>query len=251
MSSPMPALIGHRGLPLLAPENTESSLRTAAAHHIPWVEVDVTMAGDGSLVIMHDNHLKLFGQPDRFLKDLTEKDLRQVDAGGWFNKSFQGEPLLFLTKMLALTQELNLGLNLEIKVNPDINTEKQVNAIFTELKKARLSRERLLVSSFNHDALQLLRGLSSVIQIGVLFEKLPEHLLNDVLDLSPSSIHCDQGQLAETQARQITPHYPLYCYTVNDTETFARLLSWHVSGVFCDRAHAEDMHQVLKEYQST
>ncbi len=244
---PMPKLIGHRGLPILAPENTEASIRKAAENNIDWIEIDVTMAGDGCLVIMHDNHLKLFGEPDRFLKDLTEAELRKVDAGGWFDESFQGEPLLFLAELLLLVVELELNLNLEIKINPDLQTKRQVAAVFKELEKVRLPRNRLIVSSFDHDALRVLRGLSSTIQIGVLFSAIPDNLLNDILDIHPTSIHCDQGLLKEDIARQIVPHYPLYCYTVNHAGTFEKLLNWGVSGIFCDRAHDEEMLTVIKD----
>ena len=249
MPYPMPALIGHRGLPIEAPENTKASVIAAAQKKIEWIEIDVTMAGDGTLVIMHDNNLKLFGQEQRALVNLTEADLRQVDAGSWFHNDFAGEPLLFLDDLFALVSEYQLGLNLEIKINPDIDVARQVNAVFAVIEQTKLPSQKLLVSSFNHDALAVLRGLSSSIAIGVLFEVLPAHLLDDVIHLFPTSIHCDQTSLTQHQARQIVPHYPLYCYTVNDTHTFEKLLSWGVSGVFCDRAFAEDMQDVARRFR--
>ena len=60
-TKPMSALIGHRGLPSQAPENTAASLKAAFEQGIDWIEVDVTMAGDGSLVILHDADLRRFG----------------------------------------------------------------------------------------------------------------------------------------------------------------------------------------------
>lgn len=109
--APMPALIGHRGLPLLSPENTRSSFQCAADNGIEWIEVDVTTAGDDSLVIMHDLTLKLFGMPEKELINLTEAELKQVDAGSWFNESFKGEPLLFLAELLTLIHSLELSMN--------------------------------------------------------------------------------------------------------------------------------------------
>lgn len=250
MYQPMPALIGHRGLPTLAPENTAASIRLAAENQIDWVEIDVTMAGDGSLVIMHDNHLKLFGQPNRYLKDLTESDLRQVDAGSWFSDQYINEPLLFLPELLALVNTYNLGLNLEIKINPDLDVARQVTAIYDVLAEQNLPIQHLLVSSFHHDALRVLRACSSVVQIGLLFEELPDALLTEARDLQPTTIHCEQGRLTKDQARNIVPHYPLYCYTVNDADTLSKLLNWGVSGVFCDRAQASDLRAVVNNHQA-
>lgn len=244
LKTPMPALIGHRGLPSLAPENTAASLRTAAENNIEWVEIDVTMAGDGSLVVMHDTNLKLFGLPDVELKNIDEAYLKQVDAGSWFHKNFAGEKLLFLSDLLQLTALLNLSLNLEIKINPAFEHHAQVNAVFNALEAANRINDKLIVSSFDHKALMALRELSADVQIGVLFEELPSDLLTHVLPMKPVSIHCDQSKLTEAQTLAFKSSYPLYCYTVNDTDTFAKLLRWGVSGVFCDRAHAADMRAV-------
>ena len=245
---PMSALVGHRGLPTYAPENTEPSIRCAAEHNIEWIEIDVTMAGDGSLVIMHDADLRLFKQPDIQLSQISEKELSQIDAGDWFSEEFKGEPLLFLDKMLDLVKELNLKLNLEIKVNPSLDLSQQVLSVYETLKKHRIRFQDLIISSFNIDALELLRAQSSTIQIAVLYESIPNNLLNDVLHLFPVSIHCDQSKLTEHQARHIAPHYPLYCYTVNDTVTFERLLKLGISGIFSDRAEADELRQLANDY---
>lgn len=48
-----PLLIGHRGLPLLAPENTLRSFELALAHGADSFEVDVVALADGTLVAGH------------------------------------------------------------------------------------------------------------------------------------------------------------------------------------------------------
>jgi glycerophosphoryl diester phosphodiesterase len=244
----MSELIGHRGLPTLAPENTEPSIRSAAEQNIEWIEIDVTMAGDGSLVIMHDSNLKLFKQPDIQLSQISKNELKQIDAGSWFNEEFRGVPLLFLDEMLDLVTELNLKLNLEIKVNPDLELSRQVLAVYETLNSHRINYRNLIVSSFSIDALELLRAQSSTVQIAVLYRHIPDNLLNDVLHLYPVSIHCDQSHLTAHQARHIVPHYPLYCYTVNDTVTFERLLKLGVSGIFSDRADATDLIEMAASF---
>lgn len=247
MKKPLPALIGHRGLPLLAPENTAASVRCAAEHLIRWIEVDVTMAGDGSLVMMHDLTLSRFGEPDRALSTLSRADLQQVDAGHWFSEAFAGEPLLFFPDFLRLADDLHLNINLELKINPALNRREQVEAVVRVLNNQPLQNSRLLVSSFDLEALRMLRQLWRDVEIGVLFEDLPKDVTAAVSDIQPATIHCDQSRLSEAQANAVTLTWPLYCYTVNETVTFERLLDWGISGVFCDRAHAEDMRALALE----
>ena len=48
---------GHRGAGDLAPENTVAALETAAGFGVDYVELDVALTADGSLVLMHDADL--------------------------------------------------------------------------------------------------------------------------------------------------------------------------------------------------
>jgi len=244
-TKPMSALIGHRGLPSQAPENTAASLKAAFEQGIDWIEVDVTMAGDGSLVILHDADLRRFGQPDRTLASLDRAALLQVDAGGWFHAEFAGEPILFMTQLLTLVRRYRLGLNLELKINPDLAMPAQVDAVIEALRPAALDLSKLVVSSFDHRALTRLRQRWPEVAIGILFGALPVDLPAVLIALKPVSIHCDQALLTAPLAAKIVPLYPLYCYTVNDSVTLATLLSWGVSGVFSDRAQAEELRQVV------
>jgi glycerophosphoryl diester phosphodiesterase len=49
----LPVVIGHRGAPLVAPENTPASFAAAASAGATWVELDVRRSADG-LVVAHD-----------------------------------------------------------------------------------------------------------------------------------------------------------------------------------------------------
>lgn len=239
--TPMPRLIGHRGLPTVAPENTAASIIEAANEGIEWVELDVTMAGDGSLVMMHDNHLALFNQPQVRLADLSEADLQKIDAGAWFSDGYKGEPLAFLAETLTLIRNQSLGLNLEIKINDDLPLSDQVSAVLNALQTANLDPKKLVISSFNHAALSLLRALDPAIQLAPLFESLPHDALSIAQSLRAVSLHCNQSKLTADVAVTLTKSLPIYCYTVNDPITAKKLFEWGVSGIFSDRANADDL----------
>lgn len=53
----MTQVIGHRGAPHLAPENTIDSFRAAVATGADGVELDVRRTADGGLAVHHDAHL--------------------------------------------------------------------------------------------------------------------------------------------------------------------------------------------------
>lgn len=240
----MPKLIGHRGIPLLAPENTAASITLAGEHQLEWIEVDVTMAGDGSLPMLHDLDLKRFGYPEKVLTQMNKEELKTIDAGKWFNKNFAGEPVLFLAEALQLAHKLSLNVNLELKHNPELDRDIFVRKVLEVITEQNWFHPGLLISSFDHEILRLLRKTHADLQLAALFEALPENIIQQVSDFTPQTIHCWQSGVTAEQVQAVSKHYPVYCYTVNDTVTFSRLLAMGVAGVFCDRAHADDMRQV-------
>jgi glycerophosphoryl diester phosphodiesterase len=77
-----PLLIGHRGLPPLAPENTLRSFELALEHGADGIEVDVVALADGTLVAGHSLDLAelCHGAVRGDAGARTLKELRRLDA---------------------------------------------------------------------------------------------------------------------------------------------------------------------------
>ncbi|KAJ4935312.1 hypothetical protein JOQ06_016848 [Pogonophryne albipinna] len=88
---PAPTLIGHRGAPMLAPENTMMSFEKAVEAGGEGLETDVTISYDGVPFLMHDFTLKRTTDvaevfPNRTHLDasmFTWDELQQLNAGNW------------------------------------------------------------------------------------------------------------------------------------------------------------------------
>ena len=81
-------IIGHRGLSSLPPENTMAAFRCAVDHQVGWVEADVDIIADGTVIICHDSTLDRTTNRAGRYDDLTVADLAGIDAGGWFSPRF-------------------------------------------------------------------------------------------------------------------------------------------------------------------
>ncbi|KAM9852895.1 glycerophosphodiester phosphodiesterase domain-containing protein 5 [Aulostomus maculatus] len=89
---PAPTLIGHRGAPMLAPENTVMSFEKAVDAGGEGLETDVTISYDGVPFLMHDSTLRRTTNVDDVFPNRTHLDasmftwaeLQQLNAGGWF-----------------------------------------------------------------------------------------------------------------------------------------------------------------------
>ena len=69
-------LIGHRGLPCLAPENSLEGFKLAAEAGLNWVEFDVQITQDNQLVLMHDDSIDRTTNGSGFVYNLTLKQLQ-------------------------------------------------------------------------------------------------------------------------------------------------------------------------------
>ncbi|XP_067995765.1 LOW QUALITY PROTEIN: glycerophosphodiester phosphodiesterase domain-containing protein 4 [Melanerpes formicivorus] len=92
---PKPALIGHRGAPMLAPENTEMSFQKTIEHGGDGLETDVTISYDGVPFLMHDSTLRRTTNIKEVYPNDTAQNaalfswdtLQELNAGAWFLKN--------------------------------------------------------------------------------------------------------------------------------------------------------------------
>ncbi|KAG9338695.1 hypothetical protein JZ751_025363 [Albula glossodonta] len=89
---PPPALIGHRGAPMLAPENTQLSFEKAVEAGGEGLETDVTISYDGVPFLMHDSTLRRTTNVQEVFPNRTDtpaamftwNELEMLNAGAWF-----------------------------------------------------------------------------------------------------------------------------------------------------------------------
>ena len=104
-----PIPIAHRGLLRHAPENTLPAF-AACLDLCMGFELDVRTTKDGRLIVLHDDNLqRTTNGPARFVREVTLVELKKLDAGGWFDDAFSGEPIPTLDETLALVAKRKRG----------------------------------------------------------------------------------------------------------------------------------------------
>ncbi|XP_051952708.1 glycerophosphodiester phosphodiesterase domain-containing protein 5-like isoform X2 [Xyrauchen texanus] len=89
---PAPILIGHRGAPMFAPENTQLSFEKAIESGGEGLETDVTISYDGVPFLMHDSTLRRTTNVHEVFPNRTDDpagmftwaELEMLNAGSWF-----------------------------------------------------------------------------------------------------------------------------------------------------------------------
>ena len=101
-----PWILGHRGAPREAPENTLASLRRALELGLDGIEYDVHAAQGGEPVLIHDETLERTTDLAGPVAERPLSELVHADAGGWFARRFVGEPVPLLEEALDLDLDL-------------------------------------------------------------------------------------------------------------------------------------------------
>jgi glycerophosphoryl diester phosphodiesterase len=129
-------VIAHRGASSYAPENTLASFRRAMELQADWFELDCLLTKDGEVLICHDDTVDRTTNGKGKIAELTLAELKQLDAGSWFDPKFKGEPLPTLNEALDLAKD-KTGVYIEIKNCGDDGK------LFKQLLDAAQGRKRM------------------------------------------------------------------------------------------------------------
>ena len=82
--------IAHRGASGYAPEHTFQAYdKSHNELKASYIEIDLQRTKDGHLVAMHDETVNRTTNGHGKVEDYTLDELKQLDAGSWFNKNIQ------------------------------------------------------------------------------------------------------------------------------------------------------------------
>ncbi len=109
-----PWIIGHRGVPDEAPENTLKSFALAISQGTDLLEMDLHLSADKQLVVIHDDSVDRTTNGTGRVDQLSLKELLALDAGCWMGPMHCGERLPTLSNVLDLSANI-VGLVVELK----------------------------------------------------------------------------------------------------------------------------------------
>lgn len=152
-------IVGHRGAPRQAPENTLLSFKRAMDIGVDWIEFDLHKSKDGVLVVIHDDTVDRTANGKGKVRDMTFEELQGLDAG-------DGQRIPSLAQVIALAKG-KVGMDMEIKergIEEDV-----VDAILRSDIKPRC-----MVSSFFYDSIRKVKDMDSGIMTAAIMDKMPE-----------------------------------------------------------------------------
>lgn len=229
-ATPRTRIIGHRGAPWEAPENTLAAFRAAIVAGADGIELDVQATRDGVPVVIHDPTLERTTNGRGLVRDATAAELAALDAGAWFQPPRPGECVPTLDAALALIAPTGLELHIELKT-AHVAYPGLVPAVLQAVQAAGLS-ERVVLSSFNHHSLLEVRRLApDVACAALLYEVLIEPwrygTQHGFRALHAQHLTIDEALVQASHAAGLA----VRAYTVDEPEEARRLLGLGVDAL--------------------
>ena len=179
-----PLVLGHRGVPKQAPENTAEGLAAARALGLDGVEVDVMCTADGEVVLSHDEDTERLCGVNARVADLTFAELslspiqRRFDRGdGGFVDYGRPHRVPRLSEVLGAFPDLLF--NLELKPSVPAWGERHVGQRVAQVIAACGAQDRVFVTSFDFFKLRALEAECPGLHSGFAYD-------DDFVDYVPS-----------------------------------------------------------------
>jgi len=200
------------------------------------VELDVQLSKDGEAVVIHDFTVNRTTDGQGPVRGKTLAELRELDAGSWFDARFAGERIPTLEEVIIEVGH-QLFLNIELKTRA-LGDAPLIAEVVRLIEDHNLVH-RAIVSSFNPFALRRVKGLNRCIATGFLHSfDLPAHPLRALLlSLSdPDALHPERHLVTQEYMRWARERgYRVSVWTVDERAEMERLITLGVDGIITNR----------------
>jgi len=225
--------VAHRGSSGTCPENTRAAIEKAVESGVEMVEIDCQLSKDGHVVVFHDDRLTRTARAKGFVRSRTLKELKKLDVGGWFKKSFKGERILTLEEALDLL-DARADLNIDVKGDPQGSLGIELKLLFILSHYDYL--DRTVFSSFDPRILRRVRELAPDTRIGVLHGAgMKDNPLQLARELGAESLHLQKETATPPLLeRAAEAGLKTLVWTVNEVAEMEKFLRLGVDGIFSD-----------------
>lgn len=207
--------IGHRGAKGYAAENTLASFQKALELGVDAIELDVFLSKNAIPVVIHDKTIDRTTTGKGLVSSYTATELQNY-----------GIPTL---------KDVFHLVNNQCEINIEIKEFEAVKSVLDLINSSVFSKDKILISSFDWNALQEVHFHDEKIRIGVLTETDLDLALAFAKFIKAYSIHPYYHLLTDENSKKIKDNnFKIFTWTVNEPEDLQKLKSFRVDGIISD-----------------
>jgi len=207
--------IGHRGAKGHSPENTLASFEKAIALGVDMIELDVWLSSDKIPMVIHDETIDRTTSKMGLVTDYNAKELQHL-----------GIPTL--RDVFELVDN-------RCEINVEIKTFSATQAVLNLIAKNTFNQSKILISSFDWNALQEVRFHDEDIRIGVLTETDLDLAMAFAKFIKAEAIHPYYHLLTAENVEKIKEKgFKVFPWTINNPTAITFVKSLEVDGIITD-----------------
>ena len=231
-----PIIVAHRGASKAAPENTLKAFHLAWEQGADAIEGDFHLTKDGKIVCIHDGNTKRYTNKNLTVSQSTLQELRTLDVGVRLGKKFKGTKIPTIGEVFATVPE-GKKIYIEVKCGPEI-----IPTLLAEIKNSGLKNEQIIVISFKHQIIQILKShtpqfkaywLSHIKKdkAGKLIPSIAT-VLKTLKDINADGFSSSKNFVNESYIKSIMKNgYEYHVWTVDDAMTATRIAEWGAKSI--------------------
>lgn len=252
--------VAHRGASGHAPEHTMPAYELGQQMKGDYIEIDLQMTKDGELIALHDETLDRTTNGTGNVKDYTLAEIKQLDAGSWFNEKYPqyAKPEyagLQVPTLQEVIETFGTGARYYIETkSPEVypGMEEKLVEILKEYKLTgqNVPSSKVIVQSFSADSLKMVHEIDPTIPlVQLLWYDQPATLTDEELEEYKSysiGLGMNHNKIDEAYVQKVRESGLLiHPYTVNEKTDMEKLLDWGVTGMFTN--FPDRLEEVLKK----
>ncbi|WP_228547469.1 glycerophosphodiester phosphodiesterase [Filobacillus milosensis] len=258
-----PLVIAHQGGEHLAPSSTLEAFKNAYNMGVDVLETDIHISKDGYLVAIHDSTVDRTTDGSGAVSDLTLKELKELDAGYYFedekgNYLHRGKGIQLVTVEELFKEFPDSRFLIEIK---DTNPPQRIDEIsqrLANLIEKNDKKHQVTVASFDHNIIERFKNYASkdvavsageqeVRKFVITHKFLMKNLYKPSVDSMQLPLEASGYDLTTTDILEGAERMGLqiHYWTINDKETMKALIQKGADGIVTDRPDL--MIEVLNE----
>ncbi|MEM3588031.1 MAG: glycerophosphodiester phosphodiesterase family protein [Candidatus Jordarchaeaceae archaeon] len=216
-----PLLIAHRGASFYEPENTLRAVKRALDFGVNGVEIDVRSSVEGNIIVIHDETVDRTTNGTGKVRDMSLLELRSLDAG-------KGEKIPLLEEVLELVKGKAL-LVIELKI---AGIEEKVLKIIEQYDAI----DNVLLSSFIHKSVKIVKELEPRIKTGVIFREAPIKPSRLAIDAEAENLFAFHKYITWEMVQDAHDNdLNIYAWTVDEPSIIENLILLGVDGIVTNK----------------
>ena len=239
-------IIAHKGASGVAPENTMIAFEKALDLDVDMIELDVRHTRDEEIIVFHDQTLDRTTNGTGDVHDYTLEEIRELDAGSWFDSQYSDQKVPTLKEVLDLVDG-RCKVLIEIKHMDHPHYHDFSQKLIDVIRQENNGFEWCILQSYEDKYLEEAHNYDERVQTKKLL--IGEDSAPLVAFYVESRVHLGRSK-HELKLDALNPHfetlsprrvfrmhargYKVYTYPVNEREDMIKCLNMGVDGIITD-----------------